>query len=178
AVFGQSYQLAGQNEFDTAFYRSAGLATDASDYVTGVYLQATSNVSLIAQTRFDQQNLELKRSDLGSEVRYGPADLKVNYADVTAEPGLAAGQPRQEVLTAATLALTKDWSLLGNLRFDLETDQTITDGLGLQYQDDCFLVAVTYQRSFIQDQDIKPDERFVVNFNLKYLGAYKYQTSI
>jgi LPS-assembly protein len=178
AVFGQSYQLAGQNEFDTAFYRSAGLATDASDYVTGVYLQATSNVSLIAQTRFDQQNLELKRSDLGSEVRYGPADLKVNYADVTAEPGLAAGQPRQEVLTAATLALTKDWSLLGNLRFDLETDQTITDGLGLQYQDDCFLLAVTYQRSFISDQDIKPDERFVVNFNLKYLGAYKYQTSI
>jgi LPS-assembly protein len=178
AVFGQSYQLAGQNEFDTAFYRSAGLATDASDYVTGVYLQATSNVSLIAQTRFDQQNLELKRSDLGSEVRYGPADLKVNYADVTAEPGLAAGQPRQEVLTAATLALTKDWSLLGNLRFDLETDQTITDGLGLQYQDDCFLLAVTYQRSFISDQDIKPDERFVVNFNLKYLGAYKYETSI
>jgi LPS-assembly protein len=178
AVFGQSYQLAGQNEFDTAFYRSAGLATDASDYVTGAYLQATSYVSLTAQSRFDQENLELKRSDLGSEVRYGPADLKVNYADVTAEPGLAAGQPREEILTAATLALTQDWSLLGNIRYDIRSDQTITDGLGLQYQDDCFLVSVTYQRSFIEDQDIKPDERVVVNFNLKYLGAYKYQTSV
>jgi LPS-assembly protein len=178
AVFGQSYQLAGQNEFDTAFYRSAGLATDASDYVTGAYLQATSYMSLTAQTRFDQENLELKRSDLGSEVRYGPADLKVNYADVTAEPGLAAGQPREEILTAATLALTRDWSLLGNIRYDIRSDQTITDGLGLQYQDDCFLVSVTYQRSFIEDQDIKPDERVVVNFNLKYLGAYKYQTSV
>jgi len=120
----------------------------------------------------------VKRSDLGSWLRYGPAQLRVNYADVTSEPGLAAGQPRQEILTAAVLALTKDWSLLGNIRYDLQTDQTITDGLGLQYQDDCFLLSATYQRSFIEDQDIKPDERFLVNFTLKYLGAYKYSTSV
>ncbi len=72
------------------------------------------------------------------------------------------------------LALTTDWSLLGNVRYDLETDQTITDGLGLQYQNDCLTFAATYQRSFIQDQDIKPDERFLLNINLKYLGAYAY----
>jgi len=178
AVFGQSYQIAGQNEFDTDFYRSAGLATDASDYVTGLYLQASSNVSFTAQTRFDQETLDVKRSDVGTWMRYGPAQVKVNYADVTSEPGLAADQPRQEVLTAAVLALTKDWSLLGNIRYDIQTDQTITDGLGLQYQDDCFLLSVTYQRSFIEDQDIKPDERFLVNFNLKYLGAYQTSTSV
>jgi LPS-assembly protein len=178
AVFGQSYQIAGQNEFDTDFYRSAGLANDASDYVTGLYLQASSNVSFTAQTRFDQETLDVKRSDVGTWMRYGPAQVKVNYADVTSEPGLAADQPRQEVLTAAVLALTKDWSLLGNIRYDIQTDQTITDGLGLQYQDDCFLLSVTYQRSFIEDQDIKPDERFLVNFNLKYLGAYQTSTSV
>ena len=178
AVFGQSYQIAGQNAFDNAFYSTTGLATDASDYVTGLYLQATSNVSFTAQTRFDVDTLDIRRSDLGAWLHYGPAQLKVNYADVTAEPGLAAGRPAQEVVTAAVLALTKDWSLLGNIRYDLETDQTITDGLGLQYQDDCFLMSVTYQRSFITDQDIKPDERFLLNFNLKYLGGYQYSTSV
>src|SRR5206468_13096603 len=88
AVFGQSYQIAGQNEFDTDFYRSAGLATDASDYVTGLYLQATSNLSFSAQTRFDQETFDIRRSDLGSWARYGPAQIKVNDADVTGEPGL------------------------------------------------------------------------------------------
>ena len=29
------------------------------------------------------------------------------------------------------------------------------DGLGLRYQDDCFKIDVTYQRSFIRDQDIE-----------------------
>src|SRR6185312_965112 len=83
AVFGQSYQIAGQNEFDTAFYRSAGLATDDSDFVSGLYLQATSNLSFSAQTRFDHETFDIRRSDLGSWARYGPAQIKVNYADVT-----------------------------------------------------------------------------------------------
>ncbi|MGH6832057.1 MAG: hypothetical protein ACRECM_03400, partial [Methyloceanibacter sp.] len=79
-------------------------------------------------------------------------------------------------VTAGTLAITQDWSLLGNFRYDIATEQTITDGLGLRYQDDCFLIDVTYQRSFIRDQDIEPDERFLVSFNLKYLGAYSLST--
>jgi hypothetical protein len=39
-------------------------------------------------------------------------------------------------------------------------------------------LALTYQRSNITDQDIRPDERILVNFNLKYLGAYQYSTSV
>ena len=176
AVFGESYQLAGENEFDTAFYRSSGLASDASDYVGGLYIQASSNLGFSAQSRFDQETFDIRRTDLGSWARYGPARVKVNYADVTGEPGLAEGEAREEIVTAGTLAITQDWSLLANLRYDIATEQTITDGLGLRYQDDCFMLDVTYQRSFIRDQDIEPDERFLVNFNLKYLGTYSLST--
>jgi LPS-assembly protein len=176
AVFGQSYQIAGQNEFDTDFYRTAGLATDQSDYVGGLYVQATSYLGFSAQSRFDEENFGVQRTDLSTWARYGPARVKVNYADVTAEPGLANDEPREEIVTAGTLAVTEYWSLLGNFRYDLALDQTITDGLGVRYQDDCFLFDVTYQRSFIRDQDIEPDERFLVNFSLKYLGSYQVAT--
>jgi len=176
AVFGQSYQLAGENEFDTDFYRTSGLATDTSDYVGGLYIQASAYLGFSAQSRFDEDNFDIRRTDLGTWAQYGPARVRVNYADVTGEPGLAEGEPREEIVTAGTLAITQDWSLLGNLRYDIATEQTITDGLGLRYQDDCFLIDVTYQRSFIRDQDIEPDERFLVSFNLKYLGAYSLST--
>ena len=172
AVFGESYQIAGQNEYDTEFYRTSGLATDASDYVGGLYIQATSNIGFSAQSRFDQETFDIKRTDLSTSVRYGPARVKVNYADVTGEPGLAEGEAREEIVTAGALSITEAWALLGNFRYDLATSQTITDGLGLRWQDDCFLMDVTYQRSFIRDQDIEPDERFLVNFTLKYLGTY------
>jgi len=176
AVFGQSYQIAGENEFDTDFFRTSGLATDTSDYVGGLYIQASAYLGFSAQSRFDEDNFDIRRTDLATWARYGPARVKVNYADVTGEPGLVEGEAREEIVTAGTLAITQDWSLLGNFRYDIATDQTITDGLGLRYQDDCFLIDVTYQRSFIRDQDIEPDERFLVNFNLKYLGTYSLST--
>jgi LPS-assembly protein len=176
AVFGQSYQIAGENSYDTAFYSTSGLATDSSDYVGGLYVQTSSYFGFTAQSRFDHETFDVKRTDLGSSAHYGPVQLQVNYADVTSQPGLALDQPRQEIASAGVLALTTYWSLLGNIRYDLETDRDIDEGLGLRYQDDCYTMDVTYQRSFIQDQDIKPDERFLVNFNLKYLGAYALTT--
>jgi LPS-assembly protein len=175
-VFGQSYQIAGQNEYDTDFYRTSGLATDSSDYVGGLYIQANAYVGFSAQSRFDENNFDIQRTDLGSWARYGPANLRVNYADVVGEPGLAEGQKREEIVTAGALSITEAWSLLGNLRYDIEAEQTITDGLGVRYQDDCFLFDVTYQRSFIRDQDIEPDERFLMNLTLKYLGSYALAT--
>jgi LPS-assembly protein len=93
-----------------------------------------------------------------------------------AQPSLGFDEPREEIVTAGVLALSEDWSLLGNLRYDLETSQTITDGVGLRYQDDCFMLDVTYQRSFIRDQDLEPDQRFLINFQLKYLGTYQIAT--
>jgi LPS-assembly protein len=177
AVFGQSYQIAGQNAFDTAFYSTSGLATDDSDYVGGLYIQASSYIGLTAQSRFDHDTFDIKRTDLATSANYGPVQIAVNYADVTAEPGLALNQPRKEIMAGGTLALTTAWSLLGNIRYDLETDQTITDGLGLQYQNDCLTTSVVYQQSFIEDQDIKPDERFLINFALKYIGGYSLTTN-
>jgi LPS-assembly protein len=198
-VAGQSYQVAGQNQFDTAFYQTSGLATDNSDYVGGLYLQANTNLSFFAQSRFNHDTLEVERTDLGSSMGYGPLKASVNYANVpsgipTVVPTVVPigtvignaqsiptaaviGNAQSEILGSGSLALTTDWSLLGNLRYDLTNDQTITDGVGLQYQNDCLLLAVTYQRSFIHDQDIKPDERFLVTLNLKYLGGYSFSTS-
>ncbi len=172
----ESYQIAGQNEYDTDFYRTSGLATDSSDYVGGLYIQANAYVGFSAQSRFDEDNFDIQRTDLGSWARYGPANLRVNYADVMGEPGLAEGEKREEIVTAGALSITETWSLLGNLRYDIEAEQTITDGLGVRYQDDCFLFDVTYQRSFIRDQDIEPDERFLMNLTLKYLGSYALAT--
>ena len=46
----------------------------------------------------------------------------------------------------------------------------------MRYKDDCLTLAVTYEQSNIQDQDIQPEQRVMVNLALKYLGTYQYQT--
>ena len=184
AVFGQSYQIAGDNEFDNAFYQNSGLSTSNSDYVTGVYVQTVSGFAFTGQARFDQDNFDMVRTDLGSSLNYGPVQASVNYAkvpgtietsDITPNlTNVVNADDSEEILLAGALAITDEWWLLGNLRYDISGNQTITDGLGLRWQDDCFKLDVTYQRSFIKDQDIEPDERFVFSFALKNLGEYTY----
>ena len=172
AVFGESYQLAGENPFAL----QTGLGTTQSDYVTGLFMQATSDLTFSAQTRFDESTLAIKRTDLGAQAGYGPVHISANYASVEDAAGLGQGLPQQEILTNGTLALTEDWSLLGSIRYDLATLTPIADGIGLQYQDDCFTLGVTYEQTYITELDIQPEKRFLVSFNLKYLGAYQYQT--
>ena len=184
AVFGQSYQIAGDNEFDNAFYQNSGLSTSNSDYVTGLYVQTVSGFAFTGQARFDQDNFDMVRTDLGSSLNYGPVQARVNYAkvpgtiessDITPNlTNVVNADDSEEILLAGALAITDEWWLLGNLRYDISGNQTITDGLGLRWQDDCFKLDVTYQRSFIRDQDIEPDERFVFSFALKNLGEYTY----
>jgi len=182
AVVGESYQLAGQNSFDL----QSGLGTRASDYVTGLYLQAARYLSLVGQARFNQETLDLMRTDIGSSANVGPIDLLVNYAEIAPDavsPDVVTPttkndnqERRQEILGRGSLALTDTWALLGSVRYDLQNEQLIGDGIGLRYQDDCLTLGVTYQRSNIQDQDIKPDQSVMVNLSLKYLGTYQFQT--
>ena len=153
AVFGQSYQLAGQNAYDTDFYRTAGLATDDSDFVGGLYLQASELSRLFRPVAFRPRHArnQAHRSWLAPPITV-PVQLQVNYAKVTSRAGPRSRSATTRNRVAGVLAMTTDWSLLGNIRYDLETDQTITDGLGVRYQDDCFtarpdLSAVLHPRS-------------------------------
>ena len=179
AVFGESYQLAGQNSFDD----ESGLGTRSSDYVSGLYLQAARYLSLVGQARFDQETFDLMRTDLGSAASFGPVDLRVNYAELAPElvtPDVITPQTRnddqerrQEIVGRGALSLTDTWALLGSIRYDLQNEQTIADGVGVRYQDDCLTLAVTYEQSNIQDRDIEPEQRVMVNLALKYLGTYQ-----
>jgi LPS-assembly protein len=126
------------------------------------------------------------RTDLGSTASVGPVDLMINYAEVAPEavtPDVITPQTknddqqrRQEIVGKGTLNLTDTWALLGAIRYDIENELPISDGIGLQYQDDCLTLAVTYEQTKIQDQDIEPEQRVMVNLALKYLGTYQYQT--
>jgi LPS-assembly protein len=181
AVFGESYQIAGQNSFDL----NSGLGTTSSDYVSGLYLQASNYLSVAGQLRFDQSTFAVMRTDLSSTANFGPVDLRVNYAEVAPdailpEPGTTGNDGnnvrRREIQGKGALSLTDTWALLGSVRYDLQNAQLISDGIGVRYQDDCLTLGVTYEESNIQDRDIQPDQTVMVNLALKYLGTYQFQT--
>jgi LPS-assembly protein len=175
AVVGESYQISGENPFG----ENSGLGTQESDYVAGLYVEASRYLSFVGQTRFDKDSLELRRTNLGSSAALGPISLGVNYAQVDPKELIADDpfrQRRQEILATGGINLTDNWGLLGAFRYDLDLDEPLTQAMGFRYRDDCLTASVFYMQSEISDRDIEPETRVMLTLSLKYLGTYELQT--
>src|SRR5262249_13591323 len=107
AIFGESYQLAGQNVFAHPgldplgipnFSPDSGLQTDKSDYVAGVYFSPINYLNLIAQGRFDQRDFTLRWGDTLATVNYGPVSLQAGYSYTRNDPAIVDTPPAQEIL--------------------------------------------------------------------------------
>ncbi len=70
----------------------------------------------------------------------------------------------------AAIRLSETWTVFGDIRYDIANDDIIRDSIGLQYSDECFTLSVTYAETFIEDDDIKPDQTVLLRVGLKYLG--------
>ena len=126
AVFGESYQLAGQNEYDTDFYRY-GRPRHRRLGLCGRLLRPGHVLSRLLGAialRPGDVRRQAHRSR-STSAHYGPAPVEGELCrcDLRARAWLLVSHA-QEILAAGVLAITDNWSLLGNIRYDLETDQT------------------------------------------------------
>jgi LPS-assembly protein len=183
---GQSYHLTGDNAYAEAgdpaltFSPVSGLETDRSDYVLGLHIAPTDVFRLISQSRFDEDDLSLRREDLTALLSYGPFSAQVTYAYATFDPQSGIDEAEQDIIGSLGLRLTDRWSIAGSIRYDIDADQRLTDSIGLTYLDECFMLSATYAETFIDDplRDIEPDRVVMLRFELKHLGGFNYQTNV
>lgn len=193
-IAGQSIHLGGENPYENPgqlplttsltgssynFSPSSGLDTRRSDYVLGAYLAPTDAFRIIAQSRFDETQLSLRRQDVFTAINFGLLSATAQYSYMRDDPVLGLTKSEQELVTALTLRITDRWSLTGLLRYDLDEQFRLMDGLIVKYTDECFVLTAQYTESFINNpqQYIKPDRAVMLRFEWKYLGDYKYSAN-
>lgn len=198
---GQSFQLAGDNPFanpgyvdpnappserNPVFNPNSGLETRESDYVVGLYLAPTDAFRLISQSRFDDNNLALRRQDAALLARFGPffGDATYTYAPDTANlsnyplSGGYSDDDQQDISGSLGVQLTENWSVRGRIRYDIDDDFVLSDAIQLRYADECFVLTATYAENFYNDplRDIDTDRTLFLRFELKHLGDFQYKT--
>ena len=193
---GQSFHLSGDNVYarsvgneptvDTTGDRVAlsttnsGLSTDRSDYVVGAYLSPDASLRFIAQGRFDEQNLSLRRADAYALAEYGPLSGQAIYSYTAADSSVDDGSGQQDVVASLALQLTDRWSLGGSIRYDIDEEEIRQDALSLRYADECIVITATYADSFIEDAEngIDRERSILLRFELKHLGGFNYRTNV
>lgn len=191
---GQSFLLDGRNNYadpignepttDTSGTRftshtgDAGLDTSKSDYVLGAYVAPTSNIRFVGQARFDETDLDLRRSDLYATANYGPFVAQAAYSFTAPNSSVDNSSAQQDVTGSLWVQFSERWSLGGMMRYDIDEEEVRQDSLSLRYADECYVLTTTYQQSNIVDADngITKDQTVMVRFEFKHLGGFNYQT--
>jgi LPS-assembly protein len=188
AVFGQSFQLAGDNPFAAPgldptgrlnYSPANGLATQHSDYVAGAYISPFSGLSIISQGRFDESDWSLRRQDSIINGSYGPLFGTAAYTFTQFNPTTGVLTNEEDLLGSLGLKLTNNWSVQGTLRYDITDKQRIQDVLQLKYADECFVLTASFTETFVENPalNLVPDRTIMLRFELKHLGEFNYATS-
>ncbi|NQV22140.1 MAG: LPS-assembly protein LptD [Rhodospirillales bacterium] len=159
-LLGQSFRL----RENTLFRQETGLEKKRSDFVGRFYYRPSKYLDYIHRFRLNRSNFGFRRNDI--QVLVGPPYLKfkVNYVEL--DEALTDDQIKtvQELNASLTLRMTEFWSLKAHNRRDIETNQTISSGVGVLFKNECVEFNASFDRRFTRDRDVEPSSSF--NFSL------------
>lgn len=182
ALFGQSYQLAGQNSYayeDMANTGAdSGLDTTASDYVARLYIAPTPGFQVINRFRFAEDNWEVERYELEGRSVIDKLTLGAVYGYYAAQPDLGYYDDRSGLLGTGGYKIDDRWSLSAAVRYNLEESQIDYTLLGVSYMDDCFGIALNYMSDYTQNGNRERVDTVLLTLTLRTLGAVGIRTGI
>ncbi|WP_315920760.1 LPS-assembly protein LptD [Mesorhizobium sp. SP-1A] len=152
ALFGQSYQVAGQNSFAEPDLVNAGaysgLESARSDYVGLAGFTAPFGLSASVSGRFDEQTLEARRTEVRAAYSgASPISLFARYAFIQGQPLYGLDEDRREFTVGSSAKLNQNWRVFGSGTYDMEKSLFTNDGLGFAYNDECFSYTMTLSQS-------------------------------
>ena len=166
---GQSFRLRENNDFPAG----SGLNDKLSDLVARVRYSPRNDLNILYRARIDPEDFTANRS----EVHLGIGFLKrrgwinLDYLFVSEEAGTGEFGDREEISGGLSYRISNYWRLNANARRDLTADGGfISYGGGLTYEDECFILDTTLNRSFTRDRDLEPTDSIFFKFTFKHLG--------
>ena len=176
-MFGQSYQLFGQNSFASPDITNTGLDSGldktVSDYVGRVTYQPNSVYSFTARGRFDEATFTPERLELETRANFDRWTLQVLYGDYAPQPLIGFLTRREGLLSGASVKLTQNWIALGSVRYNIEDDRFDQARVGLGYVDDCFMLSVNWLSGYTYTTTTATpvqNNSFMLQFSLRTLG--------
>jgi LPS-assembly protein len=174
-LFGQSYQLYGQNSFalggTTNTGLDSGLETERSDYVARASYQPNALFTFTSRFRFDETDFTLRRTELESTANFGRWTTSVMYGSYDAQPALGFLSRREGILGNARVKMTPNWVLLAAARYDLRAHQVSQTQIGLGYIDDCLILALNYVTDYAYSGSVNVNHTYMMQISLRTLGG-------
>ncbi|AYD00417.1 LPS-assembly protein LptD [Neorhizobium sp. NCHU2750] len=147
-IFGQSYQIAGQNSFATADLVNAGansgLEDNVSDFVAMAAIDLPQGFSLSTNSRFDKDDFDVRRTDVAFDYKTPRVSGKLIYTKVAAQPEYGDDSSTNILENQMSFRINENWSIAGRATWDIDEGKVIRQGLGFSYADECTIFTIGY----------------------------------
>src|SRR6476659_6933416 len=175
ALFGQSYNMFGQNSFalggTTNTGLDSGLDTTRSDYVARLSYQPNNLYMFTSRFRFDNDTFTPQRIELEARANFDRWSGSVLYGDYAAQPALGIFERQQGVLGTGQIKLDANWVLLGAARCAINAGKFDQPRLGLGYVDDCVILGLNYVTNYTYSGNVQANHTVMLQLNLRTLGG-------
>ena len=180
ATIGESYRLTSK---PTIFPDGTGLTDRWSDIVGRTEVRVRDFVSFVHRYRLDKDNLAVRRNEIDATIGSKKTYLLLGYLRLNRNiaPTLEDLRDREEARVGGRVAFAKFWSIFGSATVDLtdraEDPTSLADGfdpvrhrLGVQYEDDCLRLGLTWRRDYQTTGDARAGNSFLLTLAFKNLG--------
>lgn len=166
AMFGQSFRV----EDNNSLAGSTGLRDQSSDYVGRIMVSPSKDYMAVYRFRLDDERYKIRRNEVSLMGREGPVMAELGYAYFAADQTLTF-RPREEIYAGSVVSLNEYWRVFGQVRHDLANSRSVSNRIGIGYEDECIEVSLGFSQTFYSDRDIEPDRAVVLRLTLKTLGS-------
>lgn len=178
-LLGQSYRL----EDSATFPRGSGLQSSESDVVGRLQINPAPYLNAVSRFRIDPSDGKLLRNEVTVTSNFNlfedrPVAFYANYVFLDSSLDTINRREGEEVSGGFSYNFADNWWFTGNARRDLRRAAMVSDGLGVTYQDECFLFTLAFDQSFIRDRDIEPDTSLTFRIQLVTLGEFGGSTNV
>jgi LPS-assembly protein len=175
---GQSVRLVGDgNEFPNG----TGLSQTASDFVGRSNLKFGSLFEITHRFRVDRHSFAVRRNEIDVQIGSRDTYATIGYLKLNRNIQIEDLEDRAELRVGGRVAFARFWSAFGSGIIDLTTPKdnpnatgngfkAVRHRIGVEYEDECFRLGVSWRRDYIGDRDFRAGNTFLLTLAFKTLG--------
>jgi LPS-assembly protein len=169
ATLGQNFRF----RSDPNFAPGSGLGDQKSDIVGQIKFQFPPRLLVIHQFNIDPDDGTVRRNEVYVKAAFGRMNVDLSYVKLPQTAADPAIGEQEQISLSTTIPIYGNWGVFGEFRRDLAQAQMLESGIGLKYEDECFIVQIGYHRRDTETLNLKPASSVIFRIGLKtgFAGA-------
>jgi len=149
-----------RDETDSAFSRSSGQDSTASDWLVAGQFAHRNGLNLLARGLYDTGETRFSKAEMRGNITRDDYSLNASYILLTTDAKEDRKDAQSQWVLNGRYDIDRHWTATGNTRYDIAEEQFLKAGLGAEYRNECVVVDFSVSRNFASSTNLEPSTDF------------------